>query len=46
MREVFAPMVSGFADFNAGYNGTMFVKLQSSMQFPEVTDMSSPQLKN
>ena len=26
MREVFAPMVSGFADFNAGYNGTMFAQ--------------------
>lgn len=26
VREVFAPMVSGFADFNAGYNGTMFAQ--------------------
>jgi len=26
MRQVFAPMVSGFADFNAGYNGTMFAQ--------------------
>ena len=26
MREVFAPMVSGFADYNAGYNGTMFAQ--------------------
>ena len=26
MREVFAPMVAGFADYNAGYNGTMFAQ--------------------
>ena len=29
MREVFAPMVSGFADFNAGYNGRCLPKVQS-----------------
>jgi len=26
MREVFAPMVAGIADYNAGYNGTMFAQ--------------------
>lgn len=26
MREVFAPMVSGFADFKAGYSGSLFAQ--------------------
>ncbi|MEK9860926.1 MAG: C4-dicarboxylate ABC transporter, partial [Alphaproteobacteria bacterium] len=26
MREVFAPMVAGFADYKAGYNGSLFAQ--------------------